>query len=178
MHGVISEPRKMLAFEALESSVRSYSRSFPDIFSRARGSIMLTESGRTVIDFLSGAGTLNYGHNNHQIKAAISEYLASDAVVHGLDMATPAKLEFMETFSSVILRERKLQYRFQFTGPTGANAIETALKLSRKITKRQKRHFIHAWISWHELRSGCRKRESLLPHSQRPFFVGRNLHAL
>ncbi|MCA6119956.1 diaminobutyrate--2-oxoglutarate transaminase [Bradyrhizobium sp. WSM 1738] len=127
----------MQAFEALESNVRSYSRLFPAIFSRARGSIMLTESGRKVIDFLSGAGALNYGHNNHQIKAAIAEYLASDAVVHGLDMATPAKLEFMETFSSVILRKRGLQYRFQFTGPTGADAIEAALKLSRKVTGRK-----------------------------------------
>ncbi|MCC8941486.1 diaminobutyrate--2-oxoglutarate transaminase [Bradyrhizobium sp. Arg68] len=127
----------MGAFEALESNVRSYSRSFPAIFSRARGSIMLTEDGRELIDFLSGAGALNYGHNNHQIKAAIAEYLASDAVVHGLDMATPAKREFMQTFNSVILRERNLQYRFQFTGPTGANAIEAALKLSRKVTGRQ-----------------------------------------
>ncbi|WFU20609.1 diaminobutyrate--2-oxoglutarate transaminase [Bradyrhizobium sp. CB3481] len=127
----------MKVFETLESNVRLYSRSFPAIFSRARGSIMLTEDGRNVIDFLSGAGALNYGHNNHRIKAAITEYLASDALVHGLDMATPAKLEFMETFNSVILRERNLQYRFQFTGPTGANAIEAALKLSRRVTGRQ-----------------------------------------
>lgn len=137
MGGAIGEPRNMQAFEALESSVRFYSRSLPAIFSRARGSIMLTDDGRKVIDFLCGAGALNYGHNNHQIKAAITEYLASDAVVHGLDMATPAKREFMETFNSVILRERGLQYRFQFTGPTGANAVEAALKLSRKITGRQ-----------------------------------------
>ncbi|MGL3210649.1 diaminobutyrate--2-oxoglutarate transaminase [Bradyrhizobium sp. BR 1433] len=128
----------MRTFEALESNVRLYSRSLPDVFSRARGSIMLTDSGREVIDFLSGAGALNYGHNNHEIKAAITEYLASDAIIHGLDMATPAKREFMETFDSVILRERGLQnYRFQFTGPTGANAVEAALKLSRKITGRQ-----------------------------------------
>ncbi|XIA67784.1 diaminobutyrate--2-oxoglutarate transaminase [Bradyrhizobium sp. TZ2] len=127
----------MRTLETLESNVRSYSRSFPAIFSRARGSIMLTECGRKVIDFLSGAGVLNYGHNNHDIRAAITEYLASDAVVHGLDMATPAKIEFMETFSSVMLRERGLKYRFQFTGPTGADAVEAALKLSRKLTGRQ-----------------------------------------
>lgn len=137
MDGVISESAKMRAIEALESNVRSYSRSFPAIFSRARGSIMFTECGRKLIDFFSGAGALNYGHNNNQIRAAIAEYLASDAVVHGLDMATPAKIEFMETFSSVILQERSLEYRFQFTGPTGANAIEAALKLSRKVTGRQ-----------------------------------------
>ncbi|WP_234685941.1 diaminobutyrate--2-oxoglutarate transaminase [Bradyrhizobium monzae] len=127
----------MQVIEDLESNVRSYSRSFPSIFSRARGSIMLTDDGRKIIDFLSGAGALNYGHNNHRIRAALTEYLASDAVIHGLDMATPAKLEFMKTFSSVILKERDLQYRFQFTGPTGANAIEAALKLSRKVTGRQ-----------------------------------------
>lgn len=137
MGGGTGESRKMRSLEALESNVRSYSRSFPAIFSRARGSIMLTEEGRQVIDFLSGAGTLNYGHNNRQIKAAITEYLASDAVVHGLDMATPAKLAFMETFSSAILHERGMQYRFQFTGPTGANAIEAALKLARKVTGRE-----------------------------------------
>ncbi|WOH57571.1 diaminobutyrate--2-oxoglutarate transaminase [Bradyrhizobium sp. BWC-3-1] len=126
----------MKTIETLESNVRAYSRSFPAVFNGARGSIMFTEGGRKVIDFLSGAGTLNYGHNNQQIKAAISDYLESDGVVHGLDMATPAKVEFMETFSSVILRERNLSYRFQFTGPTGANAVEAALKLSRKITGR------------------------------------------
>ncbi|MCK1705061.1 diaminobutyrate--2-oxoglutarate transaminase [Bradyrhizobium sp. 146] len=127
----------MQTIAALESNVRSYSRSFPGIFSRAHGSIMLTEGGRKLIDFLSGAGALNYGHNNHAIKAALADYLMSDAVVHGLDMATPAKREYMETFSSVILKSRGLHYRFQFTGPTGANAIEAALKLSRKVTGRQ-----------------------------------------
>lgn len=137
MGAVIAEERNLRALGALESNVRSYSRSFPAIFSRAYGSIMETEGGRKVIDFLSGAGALNYGHNNHEIKAALTEYLTSGAVVHGLDMATPAKLEFMKEFSSIILRERGLQYRFQFTGPTGANAIEASLKLSRKVTGRQ-----------------------------------------
>lgn len=137
MDGMISEQRNMQALEALESNVRSYSRLFPAIFTRSCGSIMLTEGGRKVIDFLSGAGALNYGHNNQEIRAALTEYLASNAVVHGLDIATPAKLEFMETFRSVILRDRALQYRFQFTGPTGADAIEAALKLSRKVTGRQ-----------------------------------------
>lgn len=134
----IGEPNNLQAFETLESNVRLYSRSLPDVFSRARGSVMTTDGGRKVIDFFCGAGALNYGHNNHEIKAAITKYLASDAVVHGLDMATPAKREFMETFNAVILQERGLEnYRFQFTGPTGANAVEAALKLSRKITGRQ-----------------------------------------
>lgn len=131
------EARKLRAVEELESKVRSYSRSFPAIFSRARGSIMLTENGRQMVDFFSGAGALNYGHNNHAIKVAVTEYLSSDAMIHGLDMATPAKIEFMETFNSFVLESRGMRYRYQFTGPTGANAIEGALKLARKVTGRQ-----------------------------------------
>lgn len=137
MRRAFGEGRDIHGFEALESNVRSYSRLFPAIFSRANGSIMLTEGGRKLIDFFSGAGALNYGHNNQGIRAAIVEYLGSGAVVHGLDMATPAKIEFLKTFSSVILRERDMRYRLQFTGPTGANAIEAALKLSRKVTGRR-----------------------------------------
>lgn len=131
------DPRNMQELEAVESTVRTYPHSFPGSFSRARGSIVLTNDGRRLIDFLSGTGTLNYGHNNHEIKAAIIEYLASDSVVHGFDVATRAKIEFMEIFSSVILDQRGFQYRFQFTGPTGADAIDTALMLSREITGRQ-----------------------------------------
>ncbi|OAF16419.1 diaminobutyrate--2-oxoglutarate transaminase [Bradyrhizobium centrolobii] len=137
MEVVSGEGSDIGALEALESNVRSYSRIFPAVFSQARGSIMSTDGGRQIIDFFSGAGALNYGHNNHEIRGAIVEYLASDAVVHGLDMATPAKLEFLKTFSSIVLGQRDLQYRMQFTGPTGANAIEAALKLSRKVTGRK-----------------------------------------
>lgn len=137
MDRVTDEPRTMQTFEALESKVRWYSRSFPEIFIRASGSCMETMHGRKVIDFFSGAGALNYGHNNQEIKSVVTEYIESNAIIHGLDMATPAKLEFMETFSSVINQARGLQYLFHFTGPTGANAVEAALKLSRKLTGRQ-----------------------------------------
>ncbi|RXG91879.1 diaminobutyrate--2-oxoglutarate transaminase [Bradyrhizobium vignae] len=137
MHGIIGETRELQTIETLESNVRSYSRIFPATFNRARGSIMLTDQGRKIIDFFAGAGALNYGHNNHAIKAAITEYLDSDAVVHALDMSTTAKLEFLKTFSSAVLQERNLRYRAQFTGPTGTNAIEAALKLARKVTRRK-----------------------------------------
>ncbi|MGY3347009.1 MULTISPECIES: aminotransferase class III-fold pyridoxal phosphate-dependent enzyme [unclassified Bradyrhizobium] len=111
----------------------------PVILSRARGSIALTVDGRRIIDFYSGGGSLNYGHNNHQIREAILEYLTSDAVVNGFNMTTSAELKFVDTFRSVVLRERGLlQYHFEFTGPSDANAIDAALELSRKVTGRQR----------------------------------------
>jgi diaminobutyrate-2-oxoglutarate transaminase len=51
-------------------------------------------------------------------------------------MATSAKREFMEHFDDIILRPRGLTYKFQFPGPTGANSVEAALKLARKVTGR------------------------------------------
>ncbi len=126
----------MHVFEQFESRVRSYSRSFPVIFSRAKGAFLFDEHDRRFIDFLSGAGSLNYGHNNPRLKNAILRYLEEDGITNSLDLATLAKQRFIERFRSVILEPRGLDYRLQFTGPTGSNGVEAALKLARKVTKR------------------------------------------
>jgi diaminobutyrate-2-oxoglutarate transaminase len=123
-------------FEKLESGVRSYCRSFPTVFTQARGARLHDTAGRSYIDFLAGAGTLNYGHNHPELKAALIEYLAADNVVHSLDMHTAAKQRFLETFSRLVLQPRNLDYVMQFTGPTGTNAVEAALKIARKVTGR------------------------------------------
>ncbi|AUB41616.1 diaminobutyrate-2-oxoglutarate transaminase [Nostoc flagelliforme CCNUN1] len=122
--------------EKNESNVRSYCRNFPDIFQRAKGSIIYSESGREYIDFLAGAGALNYGHNNDFIKQRVMSYLDADGVAHGLDMYTSAKESFIAKFSELVLKPKKLDYKIQFCGPTGTNAVEAALKLARKVTKR------------------------------------------
>jgi len=123
-------------FDRMESEVRGYIRSFPVIFSQARGSLMVAENGTEYIDFFSGAGTLNYGHNNPVFKEKLLAYLASDGVVHGLDMATSAKKQFLETVERVLLKPRNWQYTLQFTGPTGTNAVEAALKIARQVKGR------------------------------------------
>jgi diaminobutyrate-2-oxoglutarate transaminase len=126
----------MKIFEELESQVRTYSRSFPAVFSTARGYTLRTADGREYIDFFAGAGALNYGHNEPRIKARLIDYLTRDGVAHSLDMATEAKAEFLERFRGVILEPRGLDYRLMFTGPTGTNSVESALKLARKVTGR------------------------------------------
>jgi len=127
----------MAAFETLESGVRSYCRAFPRVFATAKGAVITDEEGREYVDFFSGAGALNYGHNPPAFKEAMLEYLRRDGVLHSLDMATEAKRNFLERFAEVILRPRGLDYRVQFPGPTGTNAVEAALKLARKITGRR-----------------------------------------
>ena len=124
------------AFETYESEVRSYCRNFPAVFTTAKGPFLYDEDGREYIDFFCGAGGLNYGHNNDYIKSRLLSYLESDGVMHALDMYTVPKREFIEFYEEKILKPRGLNYKIQFAGPTGTNAVEAALKLARKVKKR------------------------------------------
>jgi diaminobutyrate-2-oxoglutarate transaminase len=124
-------------FDILESQVRSYCRGWPTVFDRAASSWMYAEDGKPYLDFFSGAGALNYGHNHPELKQALLEYLQRDGVTHGLDMTTVAKRKFLECFQHVVLEPRGLDYKVQFPGPTGTNSVEAALKLARKVTGRQ-----------------------------------------
>ena len=123
-------------FEEYESQVRSYCRNFPTVFTTAKGSFLYDEDGKEYIDFFCGAGGLNYGHNNEYIKEKVLEYLRSDGVMHALDMYTAPKREFLEFYEEKILKPRGLNYKIQFPGPTGTNAVEAALKLARKVKGR------------------------------------------
>lgn len=127
----------METFERLESQVRSYCRVFPTVFRSARNATLEDTQGRRYIDFFAGASTLNYGHNNPLLKADLLDYISADGIVHGLDMATSAKERFLKLFEQIILQPRDLRYKVQFTGPTGTNAVEAALKLARRVTGRQ-----------------------------------------
>lgn len=123
-------------FDMLESEVRSYCRSFPTIFTKAKGYKLWDRTGEEYIDFFAGAGALNYGHNNADLKEKLIQYIQADGVTHSLDMATEAKEQFLERFQRIILEPRQLSYKIQFPGPTGANSVESALKLARKVTGR------------------------------------------
>jgi diaminobutyrate-2-oxoglutarate transaminase len=127
----------MNIFEQYESEVRGYCRTFPAVFSSAKGAWMTDISGQRYLDFFSGAGVLNYGHNNDRIKQPLVRYLLGDGITHTLDMYSEAKQRFIQRFNDVILKPRGLSYKFQFPGPTGTNAVEAALKLARKVTGRQ-----------------------------------------
>jgi diaminobutyrate-2-oxoglutarate transaminase len=127
----------MHVFEEHESAVRSYCRSWPTIFDRARGAELWDVDQRRYLDFFSGAGALNYGHNHPELKQALVDYLAGDGVVHSLDMNTRAKREFLLAFHEHVLEPRGLDHLVQFPGPTGTNAVEAALKLARKVKGRE-----------------------------------------
>lgn len=126
----------MELFEQWESEIRGYCRAYPTVFKTASNAIQVDENGKTYIDFFAGAGVLNFGHNNPNMKKAIIDYIESDGVAHSLDMYTSAKREFIQAFVDTILKPRSMDYRLQFMGPTGTNAVEAALKLARRATGR------------------------------------------
>lgn len=118
-------------FENVESNVRSYCRSFPTTFVKAKGALMFDDQGKEYIDFFAGAGALNYGHNPDYMVEKMIAYLQSDGILHSMDMFTQPKQAFLDYFVSNVLKPRGLDYKIQFCGPTGTNAVECAVKLAR-----------------------------------------------
>jgi diaminobutyrate-2-oxoglutarate transaminase len=135
---IASEPSgtENAVFRRLESNVQSYARSFPNIWKRALNAELWDTHGRRYLDFLAGAGSLNYGHNNPVLKEALISYIQSDGLTHSLDLHTIAKEYFLEAMEEIIFVPRNLDYVVQFTGPTGTNAVEAALKIARKVKGR------------------------------------------
>jgi diaminobutyrate-2-oxoglutarate transaminase len=123
-------------FQQHESEVRGYCRRFGAVFASASGSIMRDVEGREYVDFLAACGSLNYGHNDPDMRTALVGYIADDGITIGLDLFTTAKRAFLDCFHGLILAPRGMDHRGQFTGPTGTNAVEAALKLARKVTGR------------------------------------------
>lgn len=124
-------------FENIESNVRSYCRNFPTVFTKAKGAVMTDENGKEYVDFFAGAGALNFGHNPEQINKKLIEYLQSEGIVHSMDMYTAPKRAFLTYLQENILAPRNLNYKVQFAGPTGTNAVEAAVKLARKAKGRE-----------------------------------------
>lgn len=123
-------------YERRESNARSYCRSIPATFVKGAGSVMTDEDGKEYIDFLAGCSSLNYGHNDPDMKAALIEHISNDGLAHGLDFHSDAKGGFLTAFETHILEPRKMDHKVMFTGPTGANAVEAAMKIARKSTGR------------------------------------------
>lgn len=140
-------------FEKKESQVRSYCRHFPVLLDKAINAELFDADGKRYLDFLAGAGAINYGHNNPYIKQAILDYLSMDNILHALDMFTVAKQNFLKSFDDIILKPKGLDYKVMCCGSTGTNAVEAALKLARKNTKRQ--HVIAFHGAFHGMTTGA-----------------------
>jgi diaminobutyrate-2-oxoglutarate transaminase len=120
--------------ETLESNARSYPRHLPIAIAEASGSLVRDVDGNVFIDFLTGAGVLSLGHNHPELVQAVIDQL--HVLTHGLDFPTPAKAEFTEAHLSMLPPGMRPRMKVHFCGPTGANAVEAAIKLCKTATGR------------------------------------------
>lgn len=119
-----------------ESNARSYPRRIPLVLLRAHGIYVEDSRGQVFIDCLAGAGTLALGHNHPVVIEALQKALASGLPLHTLDLSTPVKDAFVQELMSCLPSEFAAKARIQFCGPSGADAVEAALKLTRTATAR------------------------------------------
>ncbi len=122
--------------EARESNARSYPRCIPLALQRAQGIYVEDVEGRVFIDCLAGAGTLALGHNHPVVVEAIQQVLQDGLPLHTLDLTTPVKDRFVQDLFDVLPAEFARDAKVQFCGPTGADAVEAALKLVKIATGR------------------------------------------
>src|SRR5690606_36332858 len=119
------------------SELRGQCRTLPAVCASAQGAWMQGEAGKPYLDFVGGAGVLNDGHNPDALEQALFAYVAADGLTQTPATYSVAKEAFIRRFNDIILAPRGLEYKLQFPGPTGTNAVEAALKLARKVTGRQ-----------------------------------------
>lgn len=117
-----------------ESSARSYPRRLPIAIKRAAGALVEDVDGNVFLDFLSGAGAVSLGHSHPEIVAAVQDQLST--FVHGLDLPTPAKDRFTQLQLEMLPEPIRDRFAVHFCGPTGANAVEAAIKLCKIATGR------------------------------------------
>jgi len=120
--------------EAQESNARTYPRSLPIAVEEASGSFIRDVDGNVFIDFLAGAGVLSLGHNHPELVDVVVDQLGK--FTHGLDFPTPAKREFIDAQLSMLAPGLRDRMKIHFCGPTGANAVDAAIKLCKIATGR------------------------------------------
>ncbi len=137
VRGSLPGPRsaELLARQAhRESNARVYGRHLPIAVEAASGSFLRDVDGNVFIDFLTGAGVLSLGHNHPELVAVATEQLGRFS--HGLDLPSPAKDAFTEAQLSMLPAGMRARSKVHFCGPTGANAVDAAVKLCKTATGR------------------------------------------
>ncbi len=164
--------QQYLAYQsAHEGSTVSYSKGMPMAIRRAKGSTVEDVDGNLYVDFFGGAGVMNVGHSNPTVVQAVMKQIGE--LTHALDFPTPSRKLLIETLSALLPKQLS---RLSFGGPTGSDAVESAVKLAKYNTKRQT--IVAFEGSYHgmttgalSLTSGRHFREPFLPLAPEVHFV-------
>lgn len=134
-----------------EAAIFSYSRQMPIAVKRAKGAIIEDVDGNHFIDFFSCAGVVNVGHCNEFVLEYVREQ--QNNLIHALDLPTENKVNLIDKILEQLPEEIRDEYKVGFTGPTGSDAIEAAIKLAKLATGRS--GLVVFYGSYHGMTSGA-----------------------
>ena len=120
--------------EKLEGSPVSYPKGSPIAIKQGFGATIKDADDNIFIDFFGGAGVLALGHCNPVIDEKVRE--VQKQITHTLDFPTTIRLDLVEKIQKVLPGDLQNNSKVIFGGPTGSDAVESAIKLSKTITKR------------------------------------------
>ncbi|MFT4415279.1 4-aminobutyrate--2-oxoglutarate transaminase [Fredinandcohnia humi] len=113
---------------------RGVSFGAPVFAQSAEGALVTDVDGNTFIDFVGAIGTINVGHCHPKVKKALHEQV--DQFIHtGFNiMMYEAYIELAERLAKLAPGNHEKKVLLQ---NSGAEAVENAVKIARKYTKRQ-----------------------------------------
>jgi 4-aminobutyrate aminotransferase-like enzyme len=127
--------KKLLDAQArLETEAVVYAKYFPIGVARAQNASIEDVDGNRFLDWISGVSVLNLGHRNPRLRAALDAQL--DRIWHSPEMPTPARIDFLEQFHSILPPGMRGRAKVLFT-VTGADAVETAVSLADYVKGRR-----------------------------------------
>ncbi len=144
---------------------QSYTRYYPLVIDSGQNCIVKDVDGNEYIDFNSGLACLNVGHNHPQIVKAIKSQCDKFLHYANTDFYYQQSVNLAEKLFTI--SPGNFQKKLHF-GNSGAEAIETALKLSKWHTR--KHQFIAFVGAFHGRTSGATSLSASKPNQRRHYF--------
>ncbi|HXE91746.1 MAG TPA: acetyl ornithine aminotransferase family protein [Terriglobales bacterium] len=142
----------------------SYTRSYPLVAKRGRGTVIEDVDGNEFLDFSSGIAVVSTGHCHPEVVAAIQKQAAELIHMSGTDFYYENMVMLAERLSAIA--PMRGPHRVYY-GNSGTEAVEAAIKLARYHTRRQ--HIIAFFGAFHGRTMGSLALTSSKPQQRRRF---------
>ena len=145
----------------------SYTRSYPLVAKQGRGIVITDVDGNEFLDFSAGIAVTSTGHCHPEVVAAIQKQAGELIHMSGTDFYYENMVTLAERLSKIapMPGPHRIYY-----GNSGAEAIESALKLARYHTKRQ--NVIAFFGAFHGRTMGALSLTASKPQQKRRFGPG------
>jgi diaminobutyrate-2-oxoglutarate transaminase len=113
----------------VDSNALVYPFQIPLAPEKGLGATVMDADGNYYIDFSGGVGVLNVGHSNPEVVEAIKSQ--SEKLTHALDFPGAPRVMLSEKLVEIAPGDLKDRSKVFLCGPTGADAVEAAVKLGK-----------------------------------------------